>query len=906
MIKRIITSFLIVFAFLNAHADDISNIEKGNTNASMLLKRASEFKNTNIDSAIFYSNLALTYADNNFELTASMKSHLLLGELLANKGYSQDAIRHLNSAFNIANTQQDFETICYYYINKASIFANNGLYQEGIEMLNLALQEEKRCDKLIIRAEIYNGFGSIYYTLENYSKAQEFFYKALYIYQTINDKNELASSYNNLGIILSAQNEPKKALNSYIKGLEYAEKTNNQNLIGKFHNNIGLSYQKLYDFDNALNHYLLSIKIKKKSGNLISLAASLTNLGDFYIIKGETDKALDVLNQGINIYINAGYTSNISHLYYQIGYVHYLIGDMSEAIDNLEKSLTLATSINFWPAIEESATLLASIKKDFGKYKQALKLTELKNEAQDSLKYVEQKNTLLRLQMQHEISKLQKEQDLETSRRDVIEAKKDNQLKQIRNISIAGFIILLIIIVFLNRYSSHKQRSNNLLKEQNTKISRQKERIEIQKQILEKQNQQLHDTFENVKYLSEIGQRITSHLSFNEIVQEVYNNTQFINKDTYLLIGINRSSSDSLTYSGIKPGSDKFINDFTSLNKIESVYEHSFVFEESIFTGYLQGDTKKDYFNRNYFEIKENIQSIICIPLVVKKRKIGVIMVGRKSKNAFIQMHLDILKTLGSYIAVALENTEAYSKIEEQTSELLKLNNTKDLMFSIIGHDLRSPVGNMETMLELIEENLSSYDYNNANYLLSITKGAARSAYNLLENLLYWAKAQKGEISYEPKLFNLSRKINEVVSLFDTTSQNKHIKISANIPSKIMVSADENLIYTVLRNLVSNAIKFTPEDGSIEILGEMSKENVIVSIKDSGVGISEENMKKIFDKHEHFTTYGTNNEKGTGLGLSICNTFINKHNGNLSVKSSPNKGSTFSFTLPLKKVEIAN
>jgi len=862
--------------------------------------KAKSFKNSNIDSAIFYAKKSLVIADANFELATASRSNNLLGELLITKGESQKALDYLNRAYSIAITQKDYEALCEYYINKAQLFENNGLFQEAINLLDHASEYQEMIDIPLLRANIYNVYGSIYYRLEKLPSAQEYFYKAVYIYQNENKRDELAGSYNNLGIIFSTLNQPEESLKNYEIGLEHAIAANNLTLIGKFYNNIGLSYQRLGDYDHALKYFLRSVSIKTQSGNLVSLASSLSNLGGFYVLKQDYDAALITFQQAIDIYIKANSVSNISDLYYQIGNLYYILLDNKLAIENIEKSLSVAQEINFWPTIEKSARLLSEIRESQGNYKDALELLSLTNQARDSISMAEQKNELVRQQMKHQIKAIQREQDIENQKRDALEEKKDNQIRQIRAISISGFIILMVIIFFLNRHSAQKQKTNKKLLEQNNKIVLQNEEIEIQKSVLERNNKELFQTYEDIKHLSNIGQKITSHLSFDQIAQEVYSNTNFISDDTFFLIGIKDPSSQDFYAKYVLPGESKFKEKVSSLNNIDSIYEHTFVFGEEIFTPNLSKDTNRDYYNNDYIEIKENAESVICVPLAVNKKKVGVILIVSKKENAFLPVHLDIIKTLASYIAIALENAESYIKIEDQKTELQKLNNTKDLVFSIISHDLRSPIGNMEIMLDIIDENMASYNYETAQSLLDITKGAARTAYNLLDNLLYWAKTQKNEIVFDPKLFDLSSKIKEVVSLFETNTTAKSINLVTIIPEKMKIIADENLIYTVIRNLVSNAIKFTPKNGSVTIMGEDFDDHILVSVKDSGIGISHENMKRIFDSNEHFTTYGTNNEKGTGLGLTLCKTFIRSHSGKLSVESIPEKGSTFSFTIPKK------
>ncbi len=263
-----------------------------------------------------------------------------------------------------------------------------------------------------------------------------------------------------------------------------------------------------------------------------------------------------------------------------------------------------------------------------------------------------------------------------------------------------------------------------------------------------------------------------------------------------------------------------------------------------------------------------------------------------------------------SRISTHLELKHSRDIISSQNKELSELNKTKDRIFSIIGHDLRGPVGNINTILNSL---ISDYDFFSKEdlfeMLLDISKSAGLTQ-NLLDNLLFWAKSQRDEMTFNPEDIELNVIIEENVELLDGCAKSKNISISFDLKKVIYVVADDNMLTTTIRNLMTNAIKFSHEGGKIEvavreIFGNKPDTAMIeVAIKDYGVGISEENLKKIFQPNTHFTTYGTNNEKGTGLGLNLCKEFVERHGGKISVESKQNQGSVFRFTIPKSKKEV--
>ncbi len=238
--------------------------------------------------------------------------------------------------------------------------------------------------------------------------------------------------------------------------------------------------------------------------------------------------------------------------------------------------------------------------------------------------------------------------------------------------------------------------------------------------------------------------------------------------------------------------------------------------------------------------------------------------------------------------------------IDNRNKELKALNNTKDKLFSIISHDLRGPVGNIKSVLEMLnkKENLKGED----KALLELATKASFSAYVLVENLLSWAQVQTGQLAFYPRNANINALITVITELLQLTAKNKNINITFEPKEPLIAYIDEQMFNTVIRNLISNAIKFTEENGRIEIKTKYINNDLIeIAVIDNGIGISEEDISKIFSPEEHFSNYGTKKEKGTGLGLELCQGFINKNGGELSIESEVGKGSTFSFTVPVEK-----
>lgn len=253
-------------------------------------------------------------------------------------------------------------------------------------------------------------------------------------------------------------------------------------------------------------------------------------------------------------------------------------------------------------------------------------------------------------------------------------------------------------------------------------------------------------------------------------------------------------------------------------------------------------------------------------------------------------------------LKVHIQNLLLIRANEKQMQELKILNNTKDKFFNIIAHDLRNPFSGILTLTDVIESKLLKDKKEEIPELLQcnqIIKTAAKSAYGLLENLMQWAKSQTGELNVYCSNISIKEIIVEAISVINGNAFLKNITIENNAIENDLVYADEQLVKTILRNLLTNAVKFTHHSGKIIVTASKRDDFLEISIQDTGIGIEPENIGKIFRIDSKFSKPGTDKEKGTGLGLILCKEFVEKLGGSIWVKSEIKKGSTFTFALPL-------
>jgi ligand-binding sensor domain-containing protein/signal transduction histidine kinase len=246
------------------------------------------------------------------------------------------------------------------------------------------------------------------------------------------------------------------------------------------------------------------------------------------------------------------------------------------------------------------------------------------------------------------------------------------------------------------------------------------------------------------------------------------------------------------------------------------------------------------------------------------------------------------------------------TRIEEQSralnlqkEQLQTLNSTKDKFFSIIAHDLRSPFQSLIGLSDLLLQEVSKSEHDDLKMYSRMINESSHHIYDLVENLLSWSRTQRNKISFEPAEINLASIIEETIALFQPNLTEKNLSVEKHLTAARNGIADRNMIEFIVRNLISNAIKFTSLNGRI-ILYLTDKTNYLqAEISDTGIGISAENQQKLFMLDSNFSNEGTNGEKGTGLGLIICKEFIEKNNGRIWVESKPGIGSSFFFTIPV-------
>ena len=288
------------------------------------------------------------------------------------------------------------------------------------------------------------------------------------------------------------------------------------------------------------------------------------------------------------------------------------------------------------------------------------------------------------------------------------------------------------------------------------------------------------------------------------------------------------------------------------------------------------------------------------VPLKIHDKTIGVIVVqDYEDETTYQEPEMELFSFIADQIALVIERKRNAVEIMRYTEELKQLNATKDKFFSIIAHDLKNPFITILGFSEILLSEFNELTDEEKHFYIREMKKSSETSHSLLQNLLQWSRSQTGYIEFHPQPMLLFPVVQESIDLLRSTASKKMILISSSINEEIQVFADRDMLNTVLRNIISNAIKFTPRNGKITITAELNGNWAIVSIQDTGKGMDKDAIDNLFRIDVSQSTKGTENEAGSGLGLILCKEFVTKNGGNIWVESVVGLGSRFFFSVPL-------
>ena len=294
--------------------------------------------------------------------------------------------------------------------------------------------------------------------------------------------------------------------------------------------------------------------------------------------------------------------------------------------------------------------------------------------------------------------------------------------------------------------------------------------------------------------------------------------------------------------------------------------------------------------------LNEYIRSTAVIPIHHNNKSIACLNLASHLYDTIPIKTRELLESIALNLGGAIARIRSEQALKDMQTELKIANDTKDKFFSIIAHDLRGPIGNLMQISEMIFDNVKENGKIPKN-LISSQKNISKNTFFLLENLLNWARCNNHQIDFDPIKININEIIDYNIENVKYQAETKKVSIIKNYTENFECYGDENMIDLIIRNILSNAIKFNSIKGRVDIDMYCKDSMIYIKISDKGIGISKENIEKIISNNTSFTTYGTSNEKGSGLGLELCKYFIKINGGTFEIESKLKKGSSFTFSL---------
>ena len=409
----------------------------------------------------------------------------------------------------------------------------------------------------------------------------------------------------------------------------------------------------------------------------------------------------------------------------------------------------------------------------------------------------------------------------------------------------------------------------------------------LQDITIQKRNEQINQT------LLKISTAINSTTSLEELFPKIHNAIAGIIEAQNFYIALLDADGKNIIFPYIKDKKNPLPGEPLSLTTEGSLIGEIFCNQKVLL---LRQDDLKIRYEKNAVSIPKcwlgASHGLNGVPIS------AVVVQSYNDSECYNEEDKRLIQRVAEYVAISVERKQAENEIKIKNEELIKINANKDKFFSIVAHDLRSPFQGFLGLTEILAEDTNMFTKEELSSTTKDLFNSARNLFKLLQNLLEWSQIQKGTISFTPKAHNLSDLISQNIEIVSDFAKQKRIIIINAVKKNQSIYADEKMIDSVLRNLLSNSIKFTKPGGKI-IVSEINTQNdlVEISISDDGIGMSAEMINKLFKIEEKVGQVGTEGEPSTGLGLLLCKEFVEKNGGKIWVKSEERKGSTFCFTL---------
>lgn len=787
---------------------------------------------------INYAEKALDRAQKQQDKDQTGIAHKNMGAGFATLYQYDNALLNYSQALDIFNHTINRLQIASVLGNMGLVYRERNEYAEAMDKFSRALEIYRSLKDASGEAKVRYMLGSLALRRGNYSVALDNYKEALKIRQKINNTDDIAVAYSYIALVYKEQSKYDSAIAYYQKALDIRSAGTNRSLYANTLNEMGGVYWSQRNYEKALEYYFRSIKIRYETADKKEIANSYQNIGNLFSNLGNTDKAREYYQQALKINMESDDKRKIASTVTVLGNLEFKVQNFQEALNYFTIALNYRKTIGEKKEISISLNSLGNV------------YSELNNE-QKAIQYFS---------------------DALKMRRDIRDSNGE--------------------IITLNGLGNLYQKA----KKTNQALSYFEAGYKIANETA------------NTLYIGICARKIAEELLFQNHPEKV---ESLLNISLASGKKLDNPELNKLAYYGLY----QYFKKRGNFEKALLQYELFATVKDSM--QYAQNSLQMLSIQQNLELEKKNNEIKIIEGQVDKLREEKDKQTSRLEKERIVLIFLLLFICFIFVVAILLYNRyqirkkntlrlqqqneqleEANSRLEKSEADLNRLNATKDKYFGIIAHDLKNPLSALLNFSHIIIERYDSLKDSDIKDFNRHIHESASNINNLLENLLNWAKANTNKLTYTPVRVKLLPVIKSMWSLHELAAKQKNLRIQIEVSEEIQVFADIQMLSLILRNLISNAVKFTTAGGQITIKAIETIRRVEVSITDNGVGIDAQNVDKLFRIDAGVTTAGTNNEHGSGLGLLLVKEFVEKNKGQVYVVSLPGKGSTFTFSLP--------
>ncbi len=832
-------------------------------------------------------------------------------DLLLAQNKVKEASSSVLTAIRNAQKTNNYKNLAEFYQLQGYFFKENKQFNEAEIALKTAIKTSEKVNDLQVTAEGYHLLGSNYYAQSKFEPAIKSYIKAKSIWEELQDTLGQVVMLRNLSLANREIGNFDLA-NSYLfEALTFLKNGSNRKLEGEIYNLLGSLSVRSRNSKKALEDYTTSLTIREAEGFLTSQAATIENIARVHRDLGDFNEASLCLLKAIEIRKVLGDLRGIASVYNDMGNLQSEQGRYADALKHFLSSLKIRQELNLEPEVARSLTSigltysrLKSHLKAIKYFQQALELIPEKTDPLGKA-YVyillgnTQRENLDPTNALESYSKALEYRSKTSNTLQIAQANRSiaNAYSDIENFSLAR-LHLNQALTLLNSINDEKTSGEILNELGNIAVKEGKstQAIDFFQRALNIFSK-FDDSSRKGLCFRKIGEIQTELGNFSDAFENLNNALSIGYKtENWKLVELTHLALNG--YYAAKGNYKEALQNYQLHIRIRDSLQN-LVQQEAIWQARLDlelveksEEIKKIEGEVEYLRNEAKVKSI-----QLKQQKLI------RNFLAIISLSILILALVSAYSFWTIRRNNKQlqltnSMLAQSQSELQQNIQTKDKLFSIIAHDLRSPFNAILGLTDILSTQARTMSGEKVQELSRIINDTSLKLLNLIDNLLHWSRSQTGRLNLNPQKIPLGQLVAEVVDILTVQAGNKGVIIENRVDSRITAFADYDTISTVIRNLISNAIKYSLKNGVVAISAFPAAEMVLVTISDNGVGIDPENIGKLFRVNENITTKGTNQESGTGLGLIICKEFIEKNGGTISVDSKLNEGTRFTISLP--------